>query len=84
MQAVTISNFRKKIKYYFDLVTQSSDVLVVPRNGDDDAIVVLSLKEYNALTETSYLLSTEANKRELIKSIKEDKNDEIVTYDYDK
>lgn len=77
----TISSLRSRMKHYFDLVVNSSDVLIIPRSGSDDAVVVISLKEYNALTETAYLLSTEANREELLNSITQADRGEVVSYD---
>lgn len=50
MIAVSISSLRAKIKYYFDLVSQSSEMIVVSRKtAENDAIVLLSLRDFNAL-----------------------------------
>ena len=81
MKAVTVSNLRSKIKYFFDLVVNSSEVLIVPRTNEDDAIVVISLKEYNALTETNYLTSTEANRKRLMESILQADKGDLIPYD---
>jgi len=64
MKAITISNFRSRTKYYFDTVINSSEILIIPRYNDeeDESVVIMSLKEYNSLQETNYLMSTTANR----------------------
>ena len=64
MKAITISNFRSRTKYYFDTVINWSEILIIPRYNDeeDESVVNMSLKEYNSLQETNYLMSTTANR----------------------
>jgi len=80
MKAVSITTLRSKIKYFIDMVSESSEVIIIPRNKEDDAVVLMSIKEYNSLTETSYLLSTEANRNRLQTAIEQIENKQTISY----
>jgi antitoxin YefM len=70
MEVLNYTDFRKDLKASLDKVSNDEDVIIVSRSKNKN-VVVLSLKEYNSLKETMYLLSSENNRKRLQHSINE-------------
>ena len=78
MTTTTIRELRANMKSIFDSVDANKDILIVPRVGDKEAIVIMTLSEYNSMAETEYLLSTESNRTVIQKAISELDNNEVT------
>lgn len=83
MKAVTISTLRKEMKEYFDYVSKSMGVIIVPRNKEKEAIVIISIQEYNSLLETEHLLSTNNNRNRIQASINQMAQEKTVLFKVD-
>lgn len=83
MKAVTISTLRKEIKEYFDYVSKSMRVIIVPRNKENEAIVIISIQEYNSLLDTEHLLSTNNNRNRIQESINQMAQEKTVLFKVD-
>lgn len=68
MLTTTISDFRKDIKKYIDIVSEDFETLIINR-GKDQGVVIISLDEYNSMLATSHELSTKKNQKRLDSAI---------------
>jgi antitoxin YefM len=68
MDAITYSSARANLASTMDRVCSDHEPLIITRNGQQ-AVVMLSLEDYQALEETAYLLRSPANARRLLSSI---------------
>lgn len=74
MTAMTYTAARETLASTMDRVCQDHDPVIITRNRDQ-AVVMLSLEDYESLQETSYLLRSPANAKRLMDAI-EDLNKE--------
>ncbi len=70
MKAITYTAARENLASAMDRVCDSHEPTIITRNRDQ-AVVLMSLEDYNALEETAYLTRSPANARKLLESIKE-------------
>lgn len=68
MLIASVSDFRKDIKTYLDMVAKNFETLIINR-GKDSGIVVMSLNEYNSLMATNHELSMRKNELRLDSAI---------------
>jgi antitoxin YefM len=65
---MTYTAAREKLASTMDRVCTDHDPVIITRNRDQ-AVVMLSLDDYESLQETAYLLRSPANTRRLLTSI---------------
>jgi len=79
MEVLNYTEFRKDLKSSLDKVSNDEEVIIVSRSKNKN-VVVISLKEYNSLKETMYLLSTEKNRTRLQESINELEKNKFLSH----
>ena len=70
MKAISYTAAREKLAATMDAVCEDHDPVVITRNRDQ-AVVMISLEDYEALQETAYLLRSPANAQRLLESIRD-------------
>lgn len=59
MRTANYTELRKNLSAYLDSVIDDCETIIINRDGND-AVVMISLDEYNAIKETAYLLQSPA------------------------
>lgn len=78
MTAITYTAARENLAATMDRVCQDRDPVIITRNRDQ-AVVMLSLADYESLQETAYLLRSPANAKRLLDSIEAAENGKLLT-----
>lgn len=70
MITATYTDLRSNLKRYLDRVIKDSDNVIVNR-GNDSAVVIMSMEEYESMVETAYIMS----QPELVEAIRQGDED---------
>ena len=70
MDAITYSAARANLANTMDRVCEDHEPIIITRNGQQ-AVVMLSLEDYNAMEETAYLLRSPKNAKRLVDAVAE-------------
>jgi len=82
MKAITYTAARESLASTMDRVCLDHDPVIITRNRDQ-AVVMISLDDYESLEETAYLLRSPANARRLLDSISDLKGSGGITKSID-
>ena len=77
-RAVDISELGKSIKQWTDDVVDYDDYVIITKPHNRN-VVMMSEKEFDSWKETLYLLSTEANRKVLDKSVQQVKDIKLMS-----
>lgn len=77
MNVITYTAARENLASTMDQVCLNRDPVIITRKRDQ-AVVMISLEDYEALEETAYLLRSPANAKRLLKSIEAAENRNTV------
>jgi len=70
MDAISYSTARAKLATTMDRVCEDHEPIIITRNGQQ-SVVMLSLEDFTALEETSYLLRSPTNAKRLLTAIEQ-------------
>ncbi len=74
MEAISYTKARNQLSGLMEHVCQNHDTVIITRQKQP-SVVVMSLEDYNALTETAYLLQSPKNAARLNEAVADFTND---------
>lgn len=77
MKAITYTAARENLAATMNRVCEDRDPVIITRNRDQ-AVVMISLEDYESLQETAYLFRSPANAARLMESLKEAKRGKLL------
>ncbi len=79
MKTATITDFRNRMKERLQEIEDDKDILILtgPKKRD---FVVLTLEQYNAMEETTHLMSSRTNTKRLLESIGQDRAGNVTKH----
>ena len=77
MKSITYTAARENLASTINRVCEDQAPIVITRNRDQ-AVVMLSLSEYESLQETAYLLRSPANAKRLLESLDTAKRGKLI------
>jgi antitoxin YefM len=81
MRTMSASHFRKNLAAELDRVAADGETLIVHRSGNRPGVAIVPLDRYQ-MDETDYLLSTKANRKALLESIKQANAGELIEFNW--
>lgn len=70
MNSITYSHARENLAHTITKVCEGHDPVIITKKGTD-AVVMISLEDYESMKETNYLLRSPKNARRLLESIQQ-------------
>ncbi len=71
MRAMHATEARANFAAVLDAATEDNDEVIITRSGNKEPAVVISLREYESLKETAYLLGSTANAKRLLQGLED-------------
>ena len=78
MKAITYTSARENLAATMDRVCEDREPVIITRKRDQ-AVVMISLEEYESLEETAYLLRSPSNAKRLVEAMEALEKGEVVT-----